>query len=252
MDNKYNFIISAFISISIYVLFILLFVLYLKSPNVKTYQAVAKNTIIQLDIISDVKIKKDNKVKKSIKKIKKVEKVKIEKSASFTANKKSNLKSLFANVSTKSEKIEKKSVLNVQDNDKSSRFKSKIKKEETQKEIKIEKLNNNVTNVPSSKKILSNNKGDFDEYYSKISSIILTRWSQYPLLNTSSYLIKVKIKITSKGLFSYNILNNSGDLNIDDSLNEFLDSQVGEVYPLPVDGITKNIIINFKDEEKEN
>jgi len=251
MDNKYNYIVSGVIAISLYILIILVFILYLINPAVKTYQAISNETIIQLDIISE-KTKDDKETKKPKEQIKKVIKdVKVEEASSASANKKTNLKSLFANVSTKASKIQEKKVLNLKKNETSSRFKSKFEKNKSRSEIKISKLDNSKSVKTNKKLTITNNKGNFNEYYSKVNTIILNRWYLYPLLATQSYLVQVEVEITTKGVFSYTILKYSGNLNIDNSVKDFLNTQINEVYPLPIDGKNKNILINFINEKEE-
>ena len=62
MDNKQELIYSAFASLFIYIILILSFLLYLKTPEVKKINAVVKNTVLQLDII----LKSEQKVKEKI------------------------------------------------------------------------------------------------------------------------------------------------------------------------------------------
>jgi protein TonB len=245
MDKSYSIIISGIIAFSVYIIIILLFVLYLEKPLIKKYQSKVNSTIIELEIITDpIKAKKIIKHKIEKKIIKKD--VKVLKSSSFSATKKTNLKSLFSKVSTKSKKVKVKKVLNIKNNTINSRFKSKLKEEKSRSELKIK----NVSIIKKNKKIsMVKNKDKFDEYYSKISSIILSRWYNYPLFTQNKYIVKVQININSKGRFSYNIILYSGDLNIDSAIKEFLKTQISEIYPQTKDKEDKNILINFINEK---
>ena len=246
MAKSYNIIISAIIAFSIYILIILAFILYLQKPTIKKYQAKNDNTIIELEIITNqVPIKKKIPIKEIKKNIIKKE-IKVEKSSSVSATKKTNLKSLFAKVSIKSQKIKEKKVLNVKNNTVSSRFKSKLKEEKNRSELKIK----NTAIAKKDKTINLNNKEEFDEYYSKISSIILSRWYNYPLLTKNEYIVKVQININSKGQFSYNIISYSQDLNVDNAVKEFLNTQTKEIYPQTKDKKNKDILINFINEKE--
>ena len=247
MAKSYNIIISAIIAFSIYILIILSFLLYLQKPIIKKYKAKNNNTVIELEIITNqVAIKKETPIKEINKDIIKKE-IKVKKSSSVTAIKKTNLKSLFAKVSTKSQKIKEKKVLNVKNNTVSSRFKSKLKEEKNRSDLKIQ----NTKVMKKDKKInVSNNQEEFDKYYSKISSIILSRWYNYPLLTKDKYIVKVQININPKGQFSYNILSYSQNLNIDSAVKEFLQTQTNEIYPQTKDKKNKDILINFINEKE--
>ncbi|HIP13671.1 MAG TPA: hypothetical protein EYG73_13265 [Arcobacter sp.] len=247
MDKKYNLILSAVISISIYVLIILLFLLYVKTDKVKKYELVSKDTILELELVitkdeaNDVKIVKSDIEKSVTKKI-------IKKSTATSAKKKSNLKSLFANISTKANQIHKKKVLNVKTTEVNSRFKSKYEKQKRNENITNSKLVDVKKEKSLKKKTLANNKGLYDEYYSKINNIILARWYKYPIFRENDYLLVAEIMIDSKGLFSYHITSYSGNLVVDNAVKEFLKNEKLKFYPIPPDGKKKRIRINFKPE----
>jgi len=249
MAKNYNFILSAIISLSIYVLIILLFLLYIKTDKVKKYELVSKNTVLELELIindkpKDLKSNTQNSIKKSI--TKKI----IKKSTATSAKKKTNLKSLFANISTKSNQVQKKKVLNVKTTNVNSRFKSKYEKQKRNESISSSKLIDVKKEQKNKKSILSNNnKGLYDKYFSKINNIILTRWYNYPLFKENDYLVVAEIIIDSKGLFSYHITSYSGNLVVDNAVKEFLKNEKMKKYPISPDGKNKRIRINFKPEK---
>lgn len=248
MAKNYNFILSAFISISIYILIILLFLLYVKTDKIKKYELVSKNTVLELELVINEKKAIDtpiskNSIQKSI--TKKI----IKKSTATSAKKKSNLKSLFANISTKANQIHKKKVLNVKTTSVNSRFKSKYEKQKRNENVSNSKLVDVKKDNKTKKKVLSNNnKGLFDAYYSKINNIILTRWYNYPIFKENDYLLIAEIIIDSKGVFSYHITSYSGNLVVDNAVKEFLKNEKQKLYPVSPDGKIKKIRINFKPE----
>jgi len=250
MDRKYTLIISAVISFSIYILLILSFLLYIKSTHVKKYNSVSKSTVLELDLIVTKEVKQKHKINKQQKNNIVKHKI-IKKSMARSAKQKTDLKSLFAHVSIKSKKVEKKAVLNIRKNKVNSRFKSKYEKERKIKQIKVSKLIDIKNKYQIVKKDFSANKGNHDKYYSKINNIILSRWYQYPLFIQTKYLVKVIIIIDTKGVFRYHIIAYSGNNTIDDAVKDFLDKETQSIYPIPPDNKTKEIIINFKpDKEK--
>jgi len=246
MDNKYNKFISFIIAVSVYVLVVLVILLYINGPKVKKYNSKTKETVIEIDLVT-IDDKKATEINKNTKQ-KIIQKVKIQKTTSSDSIVKSNLKSLFANVKTKAIKIEKKKILNVKDNKIQSRFKSKYKNNIKTNNIKVSKLKN-VNKKKITQNINSNKNDIFDEYYSEVKTIILTSWYKNPIFNTDSYLIKVYVTINTKGQFSFNIIKYSGNIEIDNLLNKFLNEQKEIIYPISKDNKSKTILINFMNEK---
>jgi hypothetical protein len=248
MDKKYNILISAIISISVYILIILLFMLYLKSSKVDKFESVSKNTVLELELIVQNKESIKNIISKP-KQIKVVTKKIIQKSTALSAKRKTNLKSLFARVSTKSRTVKTQKVLNIRNNKISSRFKSKYQKQKINTNlIKSKKLVDVKDKKVHKKTNLSQNKGHFDKYYSKINNIILTRWYKYPIFKQNEYILIAEITIDDEGIFSYYIISYSNNLVIDKAVKSFLEDETTNIYPSPPDGKIKKIRINFKPE----
>jgi len=242
-NNNYNKFISFIVSICLYILLLLIILLYIKEPKVKKYNSKIKETIIEIDL---VEVSKEQ--NKQVNNKPKIQKIIIKKTTSNDSKVKSNLKSLFANVKTKAIKINKNKILNVKDNKIQSRFKSKYKNNVKTEEIKISKLKN-IKKEKINNEINSENNDIFDEYYSQIKLIILTRWYKNPIYNTNSYLIKVYININTKGQFNFNIIRYSGNVEIDNILNSFLNKQKMIKYPVSKDKKSKTILINFMNEK---
>ncbi len=250
MANKFNFFISAFISIFAYILIILLFMVYLQHNKVNKYKAVSKNTVLELELIVEKKTIPKKVIAKATPKKTKSKKI-IKKSRSTSVKKRTNLKALFAKVKTTATKIEHKKVSNVKSNQITSRFKSKYKKEKREAIVHKSKLID-VKNIKESKKIkLIKNKGNYNKYYSNISNIILTRWYKYPIFKQDDYLVIVEITIDDKGKFSYYIISYSGNIIVDKAIKEFLDNETAKIYPIAPDGLTKKIKVNFKPEMEQ-
>ena len=95
---------------------------------------------------------------------------------------------------------------------------------------------------------MANNKGNYDEYYSKINNIILSRWYSYPIFKQTNYILTAEITIDDKGKFSYHITSYSNNLVIDKAVKQFLKNETSNIYPISPDGKIKRIRINFKPE----
>ncbi|NQY94620.1 MAG: hypothetical protein HRT43_10665, partial [Campylobacteraceae bacterium] len=106
-DDKSNFYLSGILAFGVYLLIILLCALYLKTQDVKKFDAISKVTVLELEmIILPVKDKKSKPVKNRTDQIdtKKSNKI-VKKSTSTSAKKRSNLKSLFSKVKTQAPKV---------------------------------------------------------------------------------------------------------------------------------------------------
>ena len=243
MDNNYNKFISFIIAISAYILILLLILLYLDEPTIKKYNFKKKETIVQIDLITEEnKINDKNTNKKENYKTKKVK--------SIDNKVKSNLKSLFANVKVKSEKTKNKKVLNLKENKIKTRFKSKYNNTSNTKNIKISKLKT-INKIKNKKRnIDTNNDETENKYYSEIKQLILSRWYDNPVFITDKYLLKVYVTISSKGKFNFNIIKYSGKIQIDNLLMKFLNEQKDIIYPIAKDNKDKTILVNFMSEKE--
>jgi protein TonB len=245
MGNRSLFLFSAFIALASYVLLILVFILYIHDNKTKKFKNVTRETILEVNIISQKKSDTHEKLKSSA--VKKNEKTIVKKSTSNSAKKTTNLKSLFANVSTKSNKIVDRNINKIKSNNVESRFKSKYERDKKVKEVKLSKLVD-VKNSKSTiqKNISQNSSGEYDKYYSNINNLILTRWYRYSLLSNTEYLVIVNITIDTQGKFSYHVVKFSGVSNVDRTIKSFLENERLKTYPIPPDKKSKKIQLNFK------
>ena len=232
MGSTKNLYISAYIAFGSYLLLVLLFFLYVSVDSVKKFDAISKDTILELDIVlQDNKVKKTDPLKvKALKQDSKISKKVVKKSTSVSAKQRSNLKSLFANVKTKSTVVKKKQVNTVKKSSFSSRFKSKFEKQTKTQNISLSKLLESKE-TKASKPKSGESKNEKDAYISKIYEILFNRWS--PLLIIDGLSAKVIITIYSTGRFDYKLIQYSGDSTFDNQLESFLEKQKGESFPPP-------------------
>ena len=232
MDNNRNIFISAYVAFGSYFIIVFLFFLYLKVSDIKQFDSFSKDTVLELEILIDI-TKKDNQEDIKLHNQRadsKIAKKIVKKSASISAKQRSNLKSLFANVKTKSVVVKKQIINNVKKSSITSRFKSKFEKQ-TKNDNKL------LSKVLSQKeaKLIQPKAGDtnneHDPYFSKIYDILYQRWN--PLLITEGLSAKVVITIYKSGQFKYNILQYSGDSTFDDQLLQFLEQQKTKYFPSP-------------------
>ncbi len=242
MQKKSSLLISGIISFSFYILLCFLVVYYISSPPVKKYTAKTKVTVLELDVIVEKSDKKRIE-KKEDKKIEKKEEVVVEKAASKAHEKKPDLKSLFANVSTKTKKVAKKEVNKVVKSIDPKRFKSKFEKQKKSSNVKLDKLLNDkktTTKVKSSSKSKSKEN---DEYFSEVSSL-LDVW--VPLIRENGLQATVLVMIDANGRFDYKFKKYSGNNDFDISLKAFLEEQKSIMYPKPKKRKKVEIDVDFK------
>jgi hypothetical protein len=242
MQKKFTFYLTGIISFSFYIFICYLVFTYIAKPPVKKYTTKSNPTVIELDVILEKSDKKRIE-KKEDKKKKIKEEVVVEKAASKAAKKKPDLKSLFANVKTKTKKVAKKEVNKVVKSIDPKRFKSKFEKQKKSSNVKVDKLLNDkrtTTNVRSKSKSKSK---ESDDYFSEVSSL-LDAW--VPLIRENGLMATVLVTISTNGNFNYRFTKYSGNNDFDLSLKAFLEEQKSIMYPKPKKGKKVQINVDFK------
>ena len=243
MDDKKLFYISALSAIFSYLLLLFIVVFYTNSQRTKLFDLASKVTVLELDLVTlpekakSKSISKTKVEKKSTKKAKKV----VKKSTSKTSKRTANVKSLFGKVKIKAAKVKKRDVLNIKSSMTASRFKSKFEKEKKTKNINISQSLSKITNKKKAISSVKTNKNT-DPYYSKIKTILDSRWQI--LQSDEEFIAIVKIVISNNGKFSYNFIQYSGNVNFDNHLEMFLDSQSEVKFPISPSG-SKEIRFTF-------
>jgi hypothetical protein len=231
MDNSKAFYLSAYIAFGTYFIVILLFIGYLSLGDVKKIDAYSKDTVLELNIVIEDKKSKIIKqiISHSMRIDDKISKKIVKKSTSISAKKRSDLKSLFANIKIKAHSIEKRQASNIQKSTVTSRFKSKFEKKS--------KSNNKLTKLLKKQKITytnkraSDTKNEKDPYISKIYNLLYQRWN--PLLLLDGLSTKVLLTIYSTGKLKYRVIQYSGDSTFDNQLVIFLEKQSILEFPHP-------------------
>jgi len=245
MANKQELIYSAIAALAIYIILILSFLVYLKTNEVKKINATVKNTVLQLDVILDVAPSKEKIKIQSNQKNTKIAKKVVKKTTSSSIKKRTNLKSLFANVKTNVKSTSKDKVLNVKNSSISSRFKSKFEKERKTKKLVLSKLTENkVTKTANNTVTMEKSSENQDPYYSKIYQILSNRWK--PTIFQNDLKVKVNIIIFNNGKFSYKFIQYSGNMGFDNQITEFLNNETLKKYPISPKNKTVNIEITFQ------
>ena len=245
MDNKQEFIYSALASLTIYIILILSFLVYIQSHEVTKFNSAVKKTILQLDVIIDSPTDKEKiKIKSEIKNTEIAQDI-VKKTTSVSMKQRSNLKSLFANVKTDIKFVSKDKVLNVNQSSIASRFKSQFEKEQKTKNVVLSKLSEDKDNKLIHKNVtMGKVKQKQDPYYAKIYQLLSSRWNPTIFLSDSS--AKVSIIIFNNGEFSYKFIQYSGNLGFDNQLADFLERETQKTYPISPKNKTITIEISFQ------
>lgn len=245
MGNKQELIYSALASLTIYIILILSFLVYIQTKEVKQFDAPVTKTILQLDVIIDSPTDNENIKRKSVIKNTQIAQKVVKKTASVSMKQRSNLKSLFANVKTDIEKVSKEKVLNVKQSSISSRFKSQFEKEQKTKNVILSKLSEDKDNKLINRNVTMEKVTDKqDPYYSKIYQLLSSRWNPTIFLNDLT--AKVTIIIFNNGEFSYKFIQYSGNLGFDNQLGNFLERETQKIYPISPKNKIITIEISFQ------
>lgn len=206
----------------------------MNDSKVKKINTSQKTTVLELDIILDQVEQKDvEKVLVKQEQIKTpISNSVVKKAKSVSAKQRSNLKSLFANVKTSAKKVSKEKVLNIKQSSIASRFKSKFEKDKESTKIDTKKLQNDTLKdkVKQSNLTVQDSIKEEDPYYSKIYSLISSKWR--PTIFHNELSARVVITINSNGEFSYKFIQYSNNMGFDSQLKRFLDSQLSSIYPI--------------------
>lgn len=246
LDTKEDsYLLSGLLAFLFYIFCMLTLLLYLDKNEVKKFDALSKNTVLELEIIIDTKTKA-NKTSKS-KNIKKEEKIIVQKSKSLNITQTAKLKSLFSNVKTKAKKIEKNIVNNRKQSLVSSRHRSKFEKERKSTSLKVSNILDDV-NVKTKQNIAMDSKYQKDPYYSKIYELLGQRWNNVTTFD--ELFAKVLVIITNSGEFDYRFIRGSGDDIFDSALKAFLEDQKLLTYPPYIKASKTQIEVIFKSSNK--
>ncbi len=247
MRDKNFFYISGIASFLIYFILFVIVLIYLKSSQTVRYDAGKRVSVLELSLVSDkLQSNDDTHVSQSEDEDKMDTLVK--NSSSVSVKRKTQLKSLFAQVNTKEDStIEKDNVNNEEGNNLASRLKSRFNKRKKGDISKISKYLNSVK-TKTTPMVLVSKSGKKNKYYSKIYNILSSRWNPLFIMNGLS--AKVLITINRRGVFSYKFLRTSGNEIFDGSLRAFLKSQVKEKFPISAKGGSTDIEFTFKTKEK--
>lgn len=230
MDDTKNLVLSAIVAFSVYFTLIFLFVFYTMTNDVKKIDAINKTTVLQLDIILDKPVEENKKIHIKSSTNKKISKEVVKRSKSVSAKQRSDLKSLFANVKVKSNKVSKEKVLNVKKSSIASRYKSKFEKDKKLENLALDSLQK-VKNIKQIQQVTpTESKYESDPYYSKIYNIISSRWN--PVVFYKDLKAKVIIIISNNGSFSYEFIQYSDNMGFDTQLEEFLKGETLKNYPV--------------------
>ncbi len=233
------------LSVSLYFVFLFALSKYILDNDTLVIKAGKHITVIELEL-SAIKTKATTKeaAKPKSNKSLKIKELKTKKNSASKTNKQtSSVKSLFSKVKTKAIKTTKETITNKVKSEVASRLKSKIEKNE--KTEKKQKVSNSISDNKKKQPSLNvQNSGSTDEYYSQIFSILNDRWRPYEI--TQEYTAQIVVYISKDGEFSYRFKKYSENVDFDNQLMRFLDSQLSQPFPISDEGNDVTILVTFK------
>lgn len=235
------FYISGLIAFVAYFFCFILFALYISAPEVKKFDSFTKNTVLELDVMIIDNAPKEQVNKSIVKNTKKSEDI-VKKSASKTAKQTANVKSLFANVKTQSNKVLEKEINNVAKSEVASRFKSKFEKQRKTADVSVSKLLDSVKSKAMVRPS-TDSKNNNDPYFSKIYELLASKWQ--PMFLIDGLTAKVLVIISSSGEFDFRVRTYSDDERFNDYLKSFLNEQRTVAFPVHSSGRGKEIEVIF-------
>ncbi len=242
MSFNRSFYLSGILSFSIYIIICIVIYQLVTSNTAKTFTTKNKQTIIQLDMITNKSDKKRVEKKSEIKKEEKTEEI-VKKATSRRNEKAPDLKSLFGKVKTKETKKTKKDINNVEKSSSPKRYKAKFEKQKKSSNVKVDSLlDHEITTTNITSKSFSKND-ESDEYFSLINDK-LSAWT--PSVSTKNLLATVIVTINKNGSFDYKFTRFSENLKFDESLKAFLEEQKSIIYPKPKNTNLVKIRVNFR------
>jgi len=238
--NNNFFLISGFISISlfIFVLFIFIHMLF-SSNNIKTF-ALKKDNYISVSL--DFSMPKIHKHKKNIK-----SDIKINNSIS-TPDEEVDVGNLFNNVWTKS--IDKKKTKKKKTNNKRLQEIQKRVKTLKNNDVKdISKIVEDMDKVSSDEKDVSaSTSNEVNEYLAKIQALVYEHF--FPPQNSQGYSVKAVIELNSIGkVMDFRILNYSANTGLNEECDRVKNRLMGVVFPINPQNRSGNYIIILTSKE---
>ncbi len=126
---------------------------------------------------------------------------------------------------------------------------AKAKREKKERERIAREAQEMVENFSLSSPSASKKKGDYHEYWSKVSSKIMSKWNR--TISTQDGLkADVRIKIDNRGRLTYKILRFSNNNLFDQKLKVFLDNLEYERFPRYKGGSSIDATFEFTDKEE--
>ncbi len=232
-ENPY-FIISGFISLSLFSLFhFLFFYMMLSKTEVRTFALKKDNYIsISLDIVPSPT--------KTIKKIISIPKKEVQ---SVKETQEVDIGDLFSDVFTKDiSKIVKKKKI---DNKRLELIQKKIKKStnNTVKEVS-QAITNNDANVVDTQTKKSSSGDEVNEYFAKIQGIIYKYF--IPPANSGGNTVKIIIELSSIGkVIDFRILTYSANRALNDECDKIKNRLLGVLFPINPENKSFKTIVNI-------
>jgi len=236
MDRDRNlFIVSGFISISLFTIFLLLFFYMLFSSKKADIFALKKDNYISISINTTI-----NKTK-AFKHYKKKQISKNSNEATSEISEPVDIENLFSDVWTRKIKQKTKKVKKVD----AKRLQQIQKKSKLLNESKVE----NISNIVQSKVENPSISNEVNEYLARIQSLVYEHF--FPPQNSQGYSVRAVIELSSIGkVMDFRILNYSANSSLNTECDKIKARLMGVMFPVNPNKRSKSYIIILKSKEE--
>ena len=236
-QNPY-FVISGFISLSLFTFFLVLFfTMMFSKTNIKTF-ALEKNNFISISFdVTPIATKQIKPIKKVVPVVKEIPKV-------VDTVKEIDISNLFSEVWTEKIKVEKKPEKKV-DTKRLELIQKKIQKsKENLLERSEETLQNNYTDIKDKEDKKVSTGDEVNEYLAKIQAIVYKYFQ--PPANSQGYTVKAVIQLNRVGkVLDFRILTYSENQVLNQECDKIKQRLIGVLFPINPENKSSSTVVNI-------
>ncbi|MBU1659045.1 TonB C-terminal domain-containing protein [bacterium] len=223
--NNFIFFTSGLISLSLFVLFLALFIYMMFSRDEINQYALKKDNYISISLDSPIVETKISEINPTVQKEEIIESVEAPVEPAAV-----NIDDLFSDVWTKS--IKKEKIKEKVDNKRLQEIQKKIPTKKSNEVTEISKKVNNLDNIEiSDKNNIASSADKVNEYFANIQALVYKHF--YPPQNSQGHSVKAVIELSSIGkVLDFRILSYSGNSSLNEESDKIKDRLMSAIFPV--------------------
>lgn len=243
--DRFYLLISGFISLSLFLIFLLLFSYAVFSASSNKIFAFKKKNYIAISL-NNIPVKKKNNIMKTpVIKKEAVVPVKTEKKQPIQASPDVDVDDLFSDVWTKDISVKKEKKIKKTDNKRFQKIQKRIK---TAQKNSVPNTVNTFENVKINKTQDSSGANEVNEYFAKIQALVYDYFN--PPQNSQGYSVRAVIELSALGKFiDFRILNYSANVALNEECDKIKDRLMGVLFPVNPENKSGNYIVILTSKE---